>query len=331
MEIFERLIPSLRLAHFVHLQGWGEPLLHPDLLRMVELAKNAGCRVGLTTNGVLLNDTMARRLISAGLDNLAVSIAGATPSTHDATRVGSNLSTIVANLSALAHQKMSSASDHPKIALLYMMLRSNIQELPLSIDLAHKAGVQEVVATNLDYLSTSEHDAAKAFSIADADPAKTAIIDEVKSRAEKLGVEFRHYPLAAQEDTLVCEAVAGRTAFIGVDGSMFPCVYLSIPVDPIPRFFRGERYDVPRLPFGNLATTDLDTIWKGEKCKSFYRAFDRRRDLASYLSMEQVLGREFSWAPANSASNAGQMILGQIQDGAPLPEQCRTCYKAYGL
>ncbi len=35
---FQRLAPAFRLAKFVHLQGWGEPLLHADALRMVEMA-----------------------------------------------------------------------------------------------------------------------------------------------------------------------------------------------------------------------------------------------------------------------------------------------------
>ena len=52
---FAKLLPALARARLVYLQGWGEPLLHPDFFNMVALAKQAGCRVGTTTNGMLLD------------------------------------------------------------------------------------------------------------------------------------------------------------------------------------------------------------------------------------------------------------------------------------
>lgn len=55
MGLWDRLAPHLHLVDHVHLQGWGEPLLHRNLPDMVADARKAGCSVGITTNGDLLD------------------------------------------------------------------------------------------------------------------------------------------------------------------------------------------------------------------------------------------------------------------------------------
>ena len=57
--------------------GLGEPLLHPRFLDMVRAAKERGLRAEVTTNALLLDDAMAAGLLEAGLDQLVVSIDGA--------------------------------------------------------------------------------------------------------------------------------------------------------------------------------------------------------------------------------------------------------------
>jgi len=56
------------------LTGWGEPLLHADVIKAVSLFKNKNCMVRITTNGVLLNRDMAKELIGAGIDSISVSV-----------------------------------------------------------------------------------------------------------------------------------------------------------------------------------------------------------------------------------------------------------------
>jgi MoaA/NifB/PqqE/SkfB family radical SAM enzyme len=330
MELFERLVPSLRQARFVHLQGWGEPLLHPDLFRMVQLAKAAGCEVGLTTNGVLLSREVSREMVRLGVDLVAVSIAGANSSTHATLRKGSDLQQIAANVAGLAEEKRRSGSERPKIVLMYVMLRSNLPELPQTVELAGEIGAQELAATNMDYVVNEEQDAERAFALGNAEPASQGIIDDATKRASSLGVLFRPYPLAAQEHVAACEAMAAPTTVVAADGGVFPCVYLSVPVDPIPRLFRGDHYEVPRLPFGQIAGADLSALWVGAEYRAFRRIFHLRRGLASNLAIQQVLGQEFSWDPAGR-TRKGESILDQVEKGAPLPEVCRSCYKALGV
>ena len=58
--------------------GYGEPLLHPDIIEMVRYAKekNVVKTIEIVTNGVLLHKEMAEGLVAAGLDRLRISIQG---------------------------------------------------------------------------------------------------------------------------------------------------------------------------------------------------------------------------------------------------------------
>ncbi len=52
----------------------GEPLLHPDLLRFITMARELKISAGLTTNGFMLNKKLAADLIAGGINRLQLSI-----------------------------------------------------------------------------------------------------------------------------------------------------------------------------------------------------------------------------------------------------------------
>ena len=49
--LFRKAITELPHIPYVHLQGWGEPLLHPEFFTLVDLALQSGSQCGATTNG----------------------------------------------------------------------------------------------------------------------------------------------------------------------------------------------------------------------------------------------------------------------------------------
>jgi MoaA/NifB/PqqE/SkfB family radical SAM enzyme len=61
----------------------GEPLLRPELPALIEGAKALGLRTALTTNGLLLDEAMAKKLAGAGLDAAGVSLDDPSPEIHD--------------------------------------------------------------------------------------------------------------------------------------------------------------------------------------------------------------------------------------------------------
>lgn len=107
---------------------------------------------------------------------------------------------------------------------------------------------------------------------------------------------------------------------VAADGGVFPCVYLSLPLDPMPRLQGRERLAVPRRPFGSLAEADLLAIWDGAEAKAFRETFRRRTRAHARLTLgAQLLG------PGR------EVTMAEVDRLAPLPDVCRGCYKARGV
>jgi heme b synthase len=61
----------------------GEPLFRPDIFAIARHAQSRGLTVALATNGTLINETVARAIVDAGIQRVAISIDGADETTHD--------------------------------------------------------------------------------------------------------------------------------------------------------------------------------------------------------------------------------------------------------
>jgi len=87
---------------------------------------------------------------------------------------------------------------------------------------------------------------------------------------------------------------------------------------------------VPRSPLGSLIDSDLRSARESAGFRSFRRTFELRRGLATHLAMQRTLGQEIRWDPTGPPRK-GKSILDQMEEGAPLPEVCRSCYKSLGV
>jgi radical SAM protein with 4Fe4S-binding SPASM domain len=64
----------------------GEPLCREDLLDIVRYASSKGIRTTIGSNGTLIDEAMARKMIDAGVMAVAISVDGADAATHDSFR-----------------------------------------------------------------------------------------------------------------------------------------------------------------------------------------------------------------------------------------------------
>jgi MoaA/NifB/PqqE/SkfB family radical SAM enzyme len=326
IELFEEMSADFHLARHVHLQGWGEPLLHENIVEMVSIAKQKGCAVGLTTNATLLESDLAKELVKAGLDVAGISIAGATEGTHASIRVGSSLEEVVEGVRNLIEARKSFDSRKPKIVLSFMLTTLSVGELPKAVRLASELGVDELVATNLDYPCDELGDSLRVFSCTKAEAEHHQRLAEAKALAAKLKLSFRHYPLE-MEELLVCELDPTKNLFIAHDGALGPCVYLNQTRGDgeIPRIFCGKNYTIRRLYFGNACKEGIAGILEKPVWREFTQVFRRRKEI--YTQAFGALSSELSFADLKEAEECVERLLSRN----PLPETCATCYKAYGI
>ena len=77
--MFERLDHLADLGTTIITISGGEPLLHPELDRLIAHIRSRGMIAGMITNGYLLTVDRIRRLNRAGLEHLQISIDNVTP------------------------------------------------------------------------------------------------------------------------------------------------------------------------------------------------------------------------------------------------------------
>lgn len=309
----DAIAPGLEAFELVYLQGWGEPLLHPNFWEMIALAQDRGCRTGFTTNGALLHKHTAQVLLDAGVDILSISFAGFRANTHAALRRNSNFEQLCRNIEALSTLKHRGGYSSPWLELHFLMTQANLHELPDFVKLAKELGADEVVATNLAYTPTLELDRMRVFNGNSNNTGPEEIIAQANQTAEQLGIPFRSYPLTMDRNTLVCDSQPGESLYISHKGETAPCVYLGLnPGGEIARYFRGESHPTVGVGFGHVSQ-GLENILLGPARQSFLAPFKERKQLSS------------PWMHFANPADWEQLAL------PPPPEPCGYCYKMYGV
>lgn len=149
---FSRILESIRALDqppTVFFGGLGEPLMHPDFVRMVGEAKRSTAQVEAITNGMLLDESRAEALLDAGLDTLWVSIDGASPECFVDVRREGEWPRVMQNLEHLRDLKIRRRSETPDIGVSFVAMRRNLTELPEVLKLEHRIGARKFLVTNV--------------------------------------------------------------------------------------------------------------------------------------------------------------------------------------
>jgi MoaA/NifB/PqqE/SkfB family radical SAM enzyme len=145
-KIFENVIHELApYTYLITFHGWGEPLLHKDLPRLIDLAHRQRICTVVTTNGLLLNKGIIEKLICSKLDVLYISIDGASEETYRMYRIGGSLKKLLSNIETLVALKKERKSTIPFIEWQFIVFRHNEHEIKKAKELARKLGVDSIV------------------------------------------------------------------------------------------------------------------------------------------------------------------------------------------
>jgi MoaA/NifB/PqqE/SkfB family radical SAM enzyme len=133
----------------------GEPLLCPDLPDLIIHAHNLGLESSLATNGTLINEAIAERLLRSGLDAVSISIDGGQADTHDRIRGHGSFDAAIRGIRALISIKKRrppGLSNRLRLFIDVTITSLNVDELVAIVDLANDLCLDGVVFNRIDYL-----------------------------------------------------------------------------------------------------------------------------------------------------------------------------------
>ena len=190
METYSALVPVFPHIESVNIIGIGEPLLNAHIFDMIHLGRNALTGDGtfsLTTNGTLIDYTIAERLVSSGIDNVVISMDGATPETFAGIRNGTTLETVLQGIQFLNEAKLKLDRLNPVIGIEFVAMKRNVEELPELVELAARYGVGFIMVTNL--LPHTEDMKQEVLYDFNSDEA-IELFEEAKAEAKKRNLEL---------------------------------------------------------------------------------------------------------------------------------------------
>lgn len=274
-ETFTSLIDQFTTLRELHLQGLGEPMMHPRFFDMIDYAAAKGVRVTTNSNLTLLNKARAERCVQSELSCLHISIDGSTAATYERIRVRGHYERVLRNLQLLEDARQQTKRFGPELHLVMVVMRQNLHELPDLVRFAHRWSMAEFFVQHLchDFGESSlpahyrpMRDFVQAQTLLEDDPTRIDyFFSEARQVARELGVKLRlprTQPVQHAADTPGPERCdwPWRGAYISYDGSAMPCCMIATP---------------DRASFGNMAVQGVEAVWNGEIANSF------RRQLAS--------------------------------------------------
>lgn len=257
----------------LHLQGLGEPMMHPQFFDMVTYAADRGIRVSTNSNMTLISDTRAERCITSGLSGLHISFDAATPAIYEDIRVGARFERVAENVQKVCRAKVRLGSESPSLRLVVVAMRRNLAELPELVRLAHRWSIPSVFVQHLsqefeESVVPPGYEPVQTFirqeTLLEEDPQRVErYFETARVAAVELAIELRlprlwHQRSPSAVDRHACDW-PWNGAYVTYQGYATPCCMIATP---------------NRLHLENMVEHGVEPVWNGDR----YQAFRERLD-----------------------------------------------------
>ncbi len=250
-EEFKKIFRDIKFTENVLLQGTGEPFLNPEIFEMIRYLRERNFpHVWIISNGSKITREVSREIIRSRVGEVSVSLDGAKAKTYEEIRKGANFQQVYDNLAGLIDEKRSRGVEYPKLALIFVALKTNITELPAFIEMAHELGVDRV-----DIKEFSMPHPTLTHLCLESDDRKYMI--EAYEKSKELGVRAVFYHSLMPEIMPPTRQKCywpWTSMCVTIDGHVTPCWYNLFPEDS---------------SMGNLFEEDFQSIWNGPKYQEF--------------------------------------------------------------
>ncbi|MBE3581759.1 MAG: SPASM domain-containing protein [Thermoanaerobacteraceae bacterium] len=277
-ELFQALmeeVPRFPRWEWLCFGGFGEPLLHHRLPDMVSLARRAGLRIKISTNGRYLS-ALAPELVRRGVEEVIVSCDSSREEGYASLRGGS-LAQLEEGIRALNRAKERHGSPYPRLVVEFVAMRSNLEELKELPALTARWGAMALLVTNLlpyseglkeEILYSCAHvrQVRQAGGFSPEEPADIASTVWEAAAAKWFTWGTAKLPRMVWGASRHCRFIDSYSAVVTWEGDVVPCYALSHSYSC---YVFGRRKEVKKYSFGNLRQQDLYAIWTSEEYVRF--------------------------------------------------------------
>lgn len=256
-QIIERL-PSLKS---IILTGLGEPLMNQSYIDFLEFAKRRGLRVIFFDNFTLLTEKKAKRMIDMGVDEIVLSLDGATKETYEGIRVGANFDKVVRHAKSLVDLKNRSGKRKPEVYINSVGCNENYWEMPGVVKLADEMGIPLVQFTNVVTWDDTEALSAK------QENQKRAMLEKLEEAVEvgtSVGVRVKADMFESQKRPVQECNLLWEQNYITVDGYVHPCCHAA-HARSSETHHAVDRNRMNRASLGNIFEQSYDEIWNSPR------------------------------------------------------------------
>jgi len=149
LKTFKKIIDQNPQFIKIKIQGLGEPLVNKEIFEMIKYANDKFIKVNTVTNGSLLNNENIKKILAVKINELSISIDGASKKVFETIRLGSNFDTVIKNVENLTSNRSKNIK---KIQSLTLIQKKNFSELEDIIKLCKRLNLDEI---QFQYLLTS--------------------------------------------------------------------------------------------------------------------------------------------------------------------------------
>jgi radical SAM protein with 4Fe4S-binding SPASM domain len=122
----------------------GEPLLRPDIYSLVSHACSRGLLVHVSTNGLLLGNEEAQKLVASGVESISVSLDGSLAEVHESTRSPHGSFEHAIRAIKLLKEQRTLQGASLRLKILSVVGKNNSSNLSSLVSLAHDLGVDGI-------------------------------------------------------------------------------------------------------------------------------------------------------------------------------------------
>jgi len=271
---FSHIVDQFPAMERALLHGIGEPLINPQLPRMIAHLKKRGVDVLINSNGTLLTPRRQQALIDSGLDAYRCSIDAGRAATFMRIRGEDQFQRVTEGIRGLVRAKHHANAKRPAISLWCVATRENLSELPDVVRLAARLGVPAVYLQRMVYFVGPGEEtyglARKELTIfGKLEEGEEAIIDQCEALGEELGVTLHasgaRGPRSSLSDARSAQSAPWQAcmrpwtaAYVTANGNALPCC-----IAP----FATREYT--SLILGNVFEQPFEAIWKSKPYRDF--------------------------------------------------------------